>query len=64
MRRNKLASTGSEQPLTCKEGLKQRLQAKAQRIRRYIKRSEQYRELGKKTIMVDTAPNLEEFKKF
>ena len=61
---HKLYEEEDEEQLTaCKEDLKQALQAKAQRLRRYIKRSEQYkqnkmfredskrfyRELGKKT---------------
>ena len=59
--------TADEQVIACKEDLKQALQAKAQRIRRYTKRSEQYkqnkmfredakrfyRELGKETIQIE-----------
>ena len=59
--------TADEQLIACKEDLKQALQAKAQRIRRYTKRSEWYkqnkmfredskrfyRELGKKTIRIE-----------
>ena len=36
--------TADEQLIACKEDLKQALQAKAQRLRRYTKRSEQYKE--------------------
>ena len=67
-----------EQLTACKEDLKQALQAKAQRIRRYTKRSEQYkqnkmfredsksfnRELGKKTIQLEKPPDIGEVKKF
>ena len=56
----------------------QALQARAQRIRRYTKRREQYkhnkmfredskrfyRELGKKTIQIEKPPDIEEVKKF
>ena len=70
--------TASEQLIACKEDLKQTLQAKAQRIRRYTKRSEQYkqnklfredakrfcRELGKKTIQIEKPPDIGEVKKF
>ena len=58
--------TADEQLIACKEDLKQALQAKAQRLRRYTKRSEQYkqnkmfredskrfyRELGKKAFQI------------
>ena len=69
----------SEDQLTaCKEDLKQALQSKAQRLQRYIKRSEQYkqnkrfrddtkrfyRELGKKTIQIETPPDIAKVKKF
>ena len=61
-----------EQLIACKEDLKQPLQAKAQRIRRYTKRSEQYkenkmfredskrfyREIGKKTIQIEKPPDI------
>ena len=71
--------TADEQQLiACKEDLKQALQAKAQRLRRYTKRSEQYkqnkmfredskrfyRELGKKTIQTEKPPDIREVKKF
>ena len=70
--------TADEQLIACKEDLKQALQAKAQRIRRYTKRSEQYkqnkmfredskrfyRELGKKTIQNEKPPDIGEVKKF
>ena len=70
--------TADEQLIACKEDLKQALQAKAQRIRRYTKRSEQYkhnkmfredskrfyRELGKKTIQIEKPPDIGEVKKF
>ena len=36
--------TADEQLIACKEDLKQALQAKAQRIRRYTKRNEQYKQ--------------------
>ena len=36
--------TVDEQLIACKEDLKQALQAKAQRLRRYTKRSEQYKQ--------------------
>ena len=59
--------TADDQLIACKEDLKQALQAKAQRTRRYTKRSEQYqqnmmfredakrfyRELQKKTIQTE-----------
>ena len=67
-----------EQLMACKEDLKQALKAKAQRIRRYTKRSEQYKqnkmfredsktfygELGKKTIQIEKPPDIGEVKKF
>ena len=70
--------TADEQLMACKEDLKQALQAKAQRLRRYTKRSEQYkqnkmfredskrfyRELGKKTIQIEKPPDIGEVKKF
>ena len=70
--------TANEQLITCKEDLKQALQAKAQGLRRYTKRSEQYkqnkmfredskrfyRELGKKTIQIEKPPDIGEVKKF
>ena len=70
--------TADEQLIACKEDLKQALQAKAQRLRRYTKRIEQYkqnkifredskgfyRELGKKTIQIDKPPDIGEVKKF
>ena len=70
--------TAKEQLIACKEDLKQAPQAKAQRIRRYTKRSEQYkqnkmfredskrfyRELGKKTIQIKKPPDIGEVKKF
>ena len=69
--------TADEQLIACKEDLKQALQAKAQRIRRYTK-SEQYkqnkmfredskrfyRELGKKTIQIEKPPDIGEVKTF
>ena len=69
--------TADEQLIACKEDLKQALQAKVQRLRRYTKRSEQYkqnkifredskmnRELGKKTIQIEKPPDMGEVKKF
>ena len=70
--------TADEQLIACKEDLKQALQAKAQRLRRYTKRSEQYkqnkmiredskrfyRELGEKTIQIEKPPDIREVKKF
>ena len=70
--------TADEQLIACKEVLKQALQAKAQRIRRYNKRSKQfkqnktfredskkfYRELGKKIIQIEKPPDIGEVKKF
>ena len=70
--------TADEQLIACKGDLKQTLQAKAQRIRRHTKRSEQYkqnkmfredskrfyRELGKKTIQIEKPPHIREVKKF
>ena len=70
--------TADEQLIACKEDLKQALQAKAQRLRRYTKRSEQYkqnkmfredskrfyRELGKMTIQIEKPPDIGEVKKF
>ena len=64
--------------IACEEDIKQALQAKVQRIRRYTKRSEQYKqnkmsrenskrfytELGKKTIQVEKRPDIGEVKKF
>ena len=70
--------TVDEQLIACIENLKQALQAKAQRIRRYTKRSEQYKqnkmfredakrfytEQGKKTIQIEKSPDIGEVKKF
>ena len=70
--------TADKQLIACIEDLKQTWQAKAQRVRRYMKRSEQYkqnrmfmedskrfyRELGKKTIQIEKSPDIEEVKKF
>ena len=70
--------TVDEQLIACKEDLKQALQAKVQRLRRYTKRSEQnkcnkmfredskrfYRELGKMTIQIEKPPDIREVKKF
>ena len=70
--------TADEQLIAYKEDLKQAPQAKAQRLRRYTKRSEQYkqnkmfredfnrfyRELGKKTIQTEKPPDIREVKKF
>ena len=70
--------TKEEQIRTLKEDLKQKLQAKAQRLRRYTKRSKQFRqnkmfredakrfysELGKKTIKIQKPPDIGEVKKF
>ena len=70
--------TADEQFIACKEDLKQALQAKAQRIRRYTKRSDQYkqnkmfredakrfyRKLGKKTIQIEKPSDTGEVKKF
>ena len=67
-----------EQLIACKEDLQQTLQDKAQRLRRYTKRSEQhkqnkmlredskrfYRELGKKTIQTEKPPDIGRVKKF
>ena len=68
--------TADEQIIACKQDLKQLLQAKALRLRRYTKRSEQYkqnkmfredskrfyRELGKKTIQIEKPPDIGEVK--
>ena len=76
LKKHKVAS--EDQLTACKEDLKQALQSKAQRLRRYIKRSEQYkqnkrfrddtkrfyRELGKKAIQIETPPDIVEVKKF
>ena len=76
LKRHKI--TADEQLIACKEDLNQALQAKAQRLRRYTKRSEQYkqnkmfredskrfnRELGKKTIQIKKSPDIGEVKKF
>ena len=70
--------TKEEQIRTLKEDLKQKLQAKAQRLRQYTKRSKQfrqnkmfredakrfYRELGKNTIKIQKQPDIGEVKKF
>ena len=70
--------TADEQLIASKEDLKQILQVKTQRIRRYTKRSERYkqnkmfredskrfyRELGKKTIQIEKPPDIGEVKKF
>ena len=70
--------TADEQLIACKEDLKQALQAKAHRIRRYTKRSEWckqnkmfredskrfYRELGKKTFQTEKPPDIGEVKTF
>ena len=70
--------TADEQLIAFKDDLQQLLQAKAQRLRRYTKRSEQYkqsnrfredskrfyRELGKKTIQTEKPPDTGEVKKF
>ena len=70
--------TADEQLIACKEDVKQALQAKAQRLRRYTKRNEQYkqnkmfredskkfyRELGKKAIQTEKPPDIGEVKKF
>ena len=70
--------TVEEQLIACKEDLKQALQTKAQRLGRYTKRSEQYkqnkmfredskrfyRELGKKTIQIEKPADIGEVKKF
>ena len=77
--------TSEDQLIACKEDLKQARrpqtgisQSKAQRLQRYIKRSEQYkqnkrfrddakgfyRELGKKTIQIEAPPDIAEVKKF
>ena len=76
LKRHKI--TADEQLIACKEDLKQALQAKAHRLRRYTKRSEQYkqnkmfredakrfyRELGKKTIQIEKPPDTGEVKMF
>ena len=76
LRKHKI--TADEQLIACKEDVKQALQAKAQRLRRYTKRSEQYkqnkmfgvdskrfyRELGKKTFQIEKPPDIGEVKKF
>ena len=76
LKKHKVAS--EDQLTACKEDLKQALQSKVQRLRRYIKRSEQYKqnkrfrddtkrfymELGKKTIQIETPPDIAEVKKF
>ena len=70
--------TVDEHLIACKEDLKQALQAKAQRLRTYTKRSEWYkqnkmfredskrfyRELGKKTTQIEKPPHIGEVKKF
>ena len=70
--------TADKQFIAYKEDLKQALQAKAQRIRRYTNRSEQYkqnkmfsedskrfyRELGKKAIQIEKPPDIGKVKKF
>ena len=70
--------TANEQLIACKVDVKQALQAKAQRLRRYTKRSEQYkqnkmfredskifyRELGKKTIQIEKPPDIGEVRTF
>ena len=70
--------TAGEQLIACKEDPKQALQAKAQRIRRYTKRCEQYkqnkmfredskrfyRELGRKTTQIKKPLDIGEVKKF
>ena len=70
--------TVDEQLIAIKKDLKQALQVKAQRIRRYTKRGEWYkqnkmfmedsktfyRELGKKTIQTEKPPHTGEVKKF
>ena len=74
----KLKITADGQVIACKGNLKQALQTKAQRLRRYTKRSDQYkqnkmfrdnsqrfyRELGKKTIQIGKPPDIGEVKKF
>ena len=74
----KQKKTVDEQFIACKDDLKETLQAKAQRLRRYTKRSEQYkqnkmfredskrfyRELKKKTIQIKKPPDIGEVKKF
>ena len=76
LKKHKIAA--DEQLITCKEDLKQTLQAKALTLRRYTKRSEQYkqnklfredskrfyRELGKKTIQIEKPPDIGKVKKF
>ena len=54
-------TTADEQLIPCKEDLKQMLQAKAQRIRRYTKRSEQYKQ--KKTFREDAKRFYRELRK-
>ena len=70
--------TADEQLITCKQDVKEALQAEEQRLRIYTKRSEQYkqnivfredsksfyRELGKKTIQIEKPPDIGEVKKF
>ena len=70
--------TADEQLIACKEDLKETLQAKPQRLRRYTKRSEQYkqnrmfredakkfyRELGKMTIEIEKPPDIREVRNF
>ena len=76
LKKHKVAS--DDQLTACKEDLKQALQSKAQKLRRYIKRSEQYKknkrfrddtkrfygELGKKTIQIEIPPDMAEAKTF
>ena len=78
LKKHKVASDSDDQLTACKEDLKQALQSKAQRLQRYIKRSEQYkknkrfrddtkrfyRELGKKTIQIEIPPDMAEAKTF
>ena len=78
IKKHKIPSNGKKDLTAAKEYLKQRIQAKAQRVRRYSKRTEQYRQnkifkedakkfyrsLGKKNIEVEKPPDAEENKQF
>ena len=78
MKRYKVTSEQKEELITCQEDLKQQLQAKAQRLRTYTKRTDQYwqnntfkeaakksnRELWKQKIQSEKPPDLQETKQF
>ena len=78
MKRCKVTSKQQEVIIACQEDLKQQLQAKAQRLRRYTKRTGQnwqnrtfkenakkfYRELGKQNVKTERPPDPQETKQF